>query len=51
MSAPYASRCYHCTSLILLQLHKLDGCTLRSMLFSAFLRSVAFLPPVDWLSP
>ena len=48
----YASRCYHCTILILLQLRKLGGCTLRRMVNSSaaaqhalqgFLRSVAFL--------
>ena len=53
MSAPYASRCYSCANLILLQLRKLDGCTLRRMvyssgaaLFSGFFCSVAFLPQV-----
>ena len=52
MSAPYASRCYSCTRLILLQLRKLDGCTLRRMVYSSaamqhtlqwFLRSAVFL--------
>ena len=52
MSAPYASKCYSCTRLILLQLRKLDGCTLRRMVYSSaamqhtlqwFLRSAVFL--------
>ena len=52
MSAPYASRCYSCASLTLLQMRKLMAALcaewhiallLHSTLFSAFLRSVAFL--------
>ena len=35
MSTPYTSRWYSCASLILLQLHKLDGCTLRRMAYSS----------------
>ena len=35
VSAPYARRCYSCASLILPQLRKLDGCTLRRMAYSS----------------
>ena len=35
MSAPYARRCYSCASLILLQMRKLDGCTLHRMAYSS----------------
>ena len=65
MSTPYASRCYSCTSLIVLQLCKLDGCTLRRMAYSSTaaqhalewfplfcsISSPGVLQPVDLLSP
>ena len=64
MSTPYASRWYS-TSLILLQLCKLDGCTLRRMVYSsaALRHALQWFPPlcgassagvsqpVNWLSP
>ena len=34
MSAPYASKCCSCASLIQLQLRMLDGCTLRIMVYT-----------------
>ena len=65
MSAPYSSRCYSCTSFTLLQLCKLDGCTLCRMVYSSVavqhalqwfpllcsISSAGCLQPVDRLSP
>ena len=36
MPAPYASKCCSYTSLIQLQLRKLDGCTLRRMVYTVW---------------
>ncbi len=47
MSASYASRCYSCASLILLQLRKLDGFTLRRMAYT----SAAVQHALQWFPP
>ena len=45
MSAPYASRCYSCASLMAAPYAEwYIALLLHSTLFSGFLRSVAFLP-------